>query len=68
MMTKLGINTISARKRGPNVKEGISNESPIRSTKLISCSCGKKFEKNCPNEDMCSISTFECPYCKAKII
>jgi hypothetical protein len=67
MMTKLGINTVSSRKRGPNIKESICIESPKRSLKTITCSCGKQFEKNCPNEEMCDVSSFECPYCNQRI-
>lgn len=64
MLKKFGINTTRAEKRGPNVKQGISEGSFKR---VITCACGRKFEKSCPNEMACDITMFTCPHCGATI-
>lgn len=64
MLTKLGINTVRAEKVGPNVKEGINHSTHA---KIVKCTCGKSFEKNCPSEAACDVSSFECPNCGNRI-
>lgn len=65
MLTKLGINSVCAKKVGPNVREGISKSKSF--ARLVTCQCGKKFEKSCPSEAACDISSFSCPHCGARI-
>lgn len=62
MLKKFGINTTRAEKTGPKVKQGITTAS---FTRVVTCSCGKKFEKSCPSEMACDITMFTCPHCGA---
>ena len=59
MLKKFGVNSTRAEKSGPTVKSGISG--PTK--RIITCACGRKFEKACPNELVCEISSFTCPHC-----
>lgn len=63
MIKKFGINSTRAEKKGPVVKNGL-NEKIERE---ITCACGKKFMKSCPNELYCEISAFHCPHCGAEL-
>ena len=63
MLKKFGVNSTREEKSGPVVKCGISKK--VRKT--ITCACGKKFEKECPSEAFCEISSFTCPYCGREI-
>ncbi len=64
MMKKIGINTTRTQKAGPKVRNGI--EKKVFS-KVVTCSCGCKVEKSCPNEYVCDISELVCPKCGKKI-
>lgn len=64
MMNKFGINSTRAEKSGPVVKDAIIEQ---RAEKIVVCSCGKKFIKSCPNQDVCDISILKCPHCGADI-
>lgn len=64
MLKKFGINSTRAEKTGPTVKQGLTAGSFKR---MITCSCGKKFEKACPSEMACDISMFTCPHCGSTI-
>jgi hypothetical protein len=66
MLKKFGINSVCAKKTGPNVKEGIDNK-PRTFARTITCSCGKRFEKSCPSEAACDVSSFSCPYCGTRV-
>ena len=62
MMKKYGVNNTRAEKSGPTVKNAISHR------KMVVCGgCKKRFEKECPSEEICDISAVCCPYCGASI-
>lgn len=65
MLIKKGIVTSRESKSGPTVKQGISGKKHSRKVRCASCKA--MFEKRCPNELMCEISTFKCPHCGAEI-
>ena len=60
-MNKFGVNSTRAEKR-------ITTSMSADYKKTVVCaSCGKKFVKQCPNEDICDISILRCPNCGADI-
>ena len=66
MMEKFGVNSTREEKQGPVVKNAIkTDDEPYE--RVVICSCGKKFVKQCPNKDVCEISILKCPYCGADV-
>lgn len=67
MMTKTGVNTTRAEKRGPVVKEG-ATVSANTHKKILKCAvCSAKLEKSCSSEIACELSSARCPRCGASV-
>lgn len=64
MLTKFGVNSTKAEKRCPAIKTGAAK---LMIERMVTCRCGKRFVKSCPNEVACEISTFKCPHCGATL-
>jgi DNA-directed RNA polymerase subunit RPC12/RpoP len=56
MMNKFGVNNTRMEKKVAGER------GPVK--KIVTCSkCGRRFEKSCPNEQLCKISNRRCPHC-----
>ena len=67
MMKKLGIVDNRAKKSGPTVRKAIRGAEQACSEKLVTCQCGAKLVKRCPNKYACDVSVMTCPRCGAKV-
>ena len=58
MLKKFGVNNTRVEKRVAGYK---------RHKMVVTCaSCGRKFEKECPSEELCKIAS-KCPKCGGKL-
>lgn len=71
MLTKIGVNTTHAQKRGPVVSDGAPKAASTRPNafkRIVLCAaCGCRLEKACPSEASCDISAMPCPKCGAEV-
>lgn len=65
MMKKFGVNETRAEKRGPVVKDAVASKS--RHVKVVTCECGTRLEKSCPDELACELSSLKCPKCGKEV-